>query len=262
MKTKSGNVAVVIVKWQNLSPSILEFTRYKNWARDTQYVGYGLAIIADAIKSQIDSNMYMHCVGHSLGAHLCGFAGKYFHKLSNQNYALDRISGLDPAGPVFCEEYSYTVASISNCVAAQSRLSKTDAKIVDVIHTDGIRYAENNVDMEMSYGTMHDLGGVDFYVGRSSYYGCSQPSCNKITDRLGCSHSMAIKYFIESIKNTELMAINSKCENVTITLNNCTSLLDHVASKFSKMNHNVVPGTFMGYWLDSSVKGIYTVDVA
>lgn len=31
-----------------------------------------------------------HCIGHSLGAHACGFAG--------QEIKLKRISGLDPAG--------------------------------------------------------------------------------------------------------------------------------------------------------------------
>jgi hypothetical protein len=35
----------------------------------------------------------VHCIGHSLGAHTCGHVGK--------NIKLNRITGLDPAGPLF-----------------------------------------------------------------------------------------------------------------------------------------------------------------
>ena len=39
------------------------------------------------------------CVGHSLGAHVCGFMGKSGNEmLGDSTKALDRIIGLDPAG--------------------------------------------------------------------------------------------------------------------------------------------------------------------
>ena len=42
-----------------------------------------------------------HCVGHSLGSHTCGFAGKSLTKLGLR---MSRISALDPAGPLFLKE--------------------------------------------------------------------------------------------------------------------------------------------------------------
>ena len=42
-----------------------------------------------------------HCVGHSLGSHTCGFAGKSLSKLGLR---MSRISALDPAGPLFLKE--------------------------------------------------------------------------------------------------------------------------------------------------------------
>ena len=58
-----------------------------------------------------------HLIGFSLGAHVAGFAGERVQ-------GLGRITGLDPAGP----NYLYT--------SPAARLDPTDAKIVDVYHTD------------------------------------------------------------------------------------------------------------------------------
>lgn len=62
-------------------------------------------------------------VGHSLGAHIAGIAGKRVYKLTRKR--LSRITALDPAGPCF-----------SN-VSSANRLDRTDALYVDVIHTNG-----------------------------------------------------------------------------------------------------------------------------
>lgn len=61
-------------------------------------------------------------IGHSIGAHIAGFAGKVFSKSTSN--VIQRITGLDPAGPCYFNEPS------------NLRLSKTDATFVDVIHTD------------------------------------------------------------------------------------------------------------------------------
>lgn len=73
----------------------------------------------------------MNSIGHSLGAHACGFAGKVTK--------LKRISALDAAGLSFKGE------------SFQNRLDKSDADFVDVIHTDGL------------IGLQEAIGHQDFY---------------------------------------------------------------------------------------------------
>ena len=58
----------------------------------------------------------MHLIGHSLGAHVAGYAGENVH-------GLGRITGLDPAGLNYENQ------------SARFRLDYTDAQFVDVIHT-------------------------------------------------------------------------------------------------------------------------------
>lgn len=66
----------------------------------------------------------LHLVGHSLGAHICGFAAKELKKGHNK-WLVQRISGLDPAQPCFRN------------VDPSIHLHRTDAPFVDVIHTNG-----------------------------------------------------------------------------------------------------------------------------
>lgn len=61
----------------------------------------------------------VHLIGHSLGAHTAGYAGE---KLGGN---IGRITGLDPAEPYF------------QGMPNHLRLDPTDARLVDVIHTDG-----------------------------------------------------------------------------------------------------------------------------
>lgn len=60
----------------------------------------------------------MHLIGFSLGAHVSGFAGAELPGLS-------RITGLDPAGPLFESQHP------------KARLDSTDANFIDVIHSNG-----------------------------------------------------------------------------------------------------------------------------
>lgn len=60
----------------------------------------------------------MHIIGFSLGAHVSGFAGAELPGLS-------RITGLDPAGPLFESQHP------------KARLDSTDANFIDVIHSNG-----------------------------------------------------------------------------------------------------------------------------
>lgn len=148
----------------------------------------------------------LNCIGHSLGAHLCGLTGKV---LKASGFTISKIFAQDPAGPCF-DAYPRT-----------NRLDQTDADFVSVIHTSKF------------LGFNGPLGHADFYPnGGTRQPGCYPGNrwsvvtillCDKAID-FGipdpesvinprgipapnifsvCSHGRANDYFIESI--------NSKC---------------------------------------------------
>ena len=85
------------------------------------------------LTNRLHPSLGLHCVGHSLGAHICGFTGASLANISAARLA--RISGLDPAGPLFASDVPYPFNWLN--IAPEARLNKDDADFVDVIHTDG-----------------------------------------------------------------------------------------------------------------------------
>lgn len=81
--------------------------------------------LSELITGFLRFGMQLHSlvvVGHSLGAHIAGMAGKKL--IANQRVRIAAIIGLDPAGVLFdVNETNY-------------RLADTDADYVQVIHTD------------------------------------------------------------------------------------------------------------------------------
>ncbi|XP_041989061.1 pancreatic triacylglycerol lipase-like [Aricia agestis] len=131
-----------------------------------QFMGRKLGeVLASVVYDGIDP-ANIHLIGHSLGAHISGFAGKTFRKLTGK--LIGRLTALDPAGPCFTH------------VEPGMRLKKDDARFVDVVHTDaGV------------YGIKEPLGHMDFYPNS----GQKQPNCLFQT----CSHSRAWLLFGESV---------------------------------------------------------------
>ena len=43
------------------------------------------------------NKLNVHCIGHSLGSHICALAGQYTKSFG---FYFDRISGMDPAGKI------------------------------------------------------------------------------------------------------------------------------------------------------------------
>ncbi|XP_070571975.1 phospholipase A1 1-like [Ptychodera flava] len=147
-------------------------TIYRRAAATSQRVGAWLGQLAAAIK-QTQPKIQIEGVGHSLGAHLLGKAGR-------SSRAFSRITGLDPAGPEFEERHTGKL------------LKSSDATLVDVIHTcgfsDGLSIPINH------YGTLKPLGTVDFYPN----YGYSQDGRDTFA---GGSHCRVLDYFVHSIRH-------------------------------------------------------------
>ncbi|XP_037958062.1 phospholipase A1 VesT1.02-like [Teleopsis dalmanni] len=117
-------------------------------------------------------------MGHSLGAHVSGFAGK------NVKYGrIHQITGLDPALPL----YSYDDPS--------ERLNQNDADYVESIQTCG------------------GLLGFLQPIGKSAFYpngGRTQPGCG--LDLAGsCAHSRSYEYYGEAIRDNDFPTM--KCGN-------------------------------------------------
>lgn len=89
----------MIVNWNSnpLSGSFSEIVNsrlYVTSAQNTRIVGQ--EIVDELKRNKIKSDRDIHCIGHSLGAHTCGFAAKLAK--AQLNITFTRISGLDPAG--------------------------------------------------------------------------------------------------------------------------------------------------------------------
>lgn len=80
----------------------------------------------------------MELVGHSLGAQVCGYIGRIVH--NKTGYKLERITGLDPAGPLF-----------SDYVLSTENVGKGDADLVVTIHTDQGFYGSSKVDSDIAF---------------------------------------------------------------------------------------------------------------
>ena len=118
-----------------------------------------------------------------------------------------------------------------------TRLDASDADLVDVIHTDG-NFA----------GTMHPLGHVDFYVGRTeASLGSSQRGCG-CTDN--CDHAAAFKIFTESVMRPVAATKVVKCAapSLNFTLEGCKG-------------ESVRRGTTMGYFFDKNEDTLGVVGV-
>jgi hypothetical protein len=96
-------------------------------------------------------------------------------------------------------------------VNQENRLCKTDAKIVDVIHTDGYDTYFDPADWFAPvnhYGTLIPLGTIDFYPN----FGFRQPGISHFT--IAGSHHRSIELFIWSIANSGRFITNSILDGI------------------------------------------------
>jgi hypothetical protein len=210
----STNINLVLIHWKAAAAA----PWYDVAAGATKVVGEKTAYLINFLVSNGYTTADKVTVsGHSLGAHVAGFAGADYQKLSGQKFA--RITGLDPALPRF------------GAVDDSGRIDPSDAAFVDIIHT--------------AAGTLLD-GGLAFTEprGHADFYpngGEDQPGCIEIAGE--CSHSRAYKYFGESVHSNQFTAC--KCNDDAWDTENWSSC---DCSKGSAK---------MGEYVSTSARGVY-----
>jgi len=164
-----------------------------------------------------------HLAGHSLGAHICGYAAKWLKTRTAGK--LPRISALDPAGPMF--------QFLDDPALNEIRVWKEDAEIVEVFHSNAgdlgvdeifefVEQCENEENargclLDKVYettptgiGAMVSLGTHDYWPdgGKANHSYCEQISNGKpdnlieyYVDVVGCSHSFSWIHWIATINN-------------------------------------------------------------
>ena len=210
---------------------------------NTWAVGNILAYVNRKISLAFTTKSYTtSCIGHSLGAQVCGFFGKMSKKLVPK-ITVDKIIGLDPAGPIFdLKEQDISL-----------RLNKYDASNVEIFHTNSLLYGYRN-----------PIGDVDFYINGGNYQYGKPGRIARYKDAVTVrSHSMPVDLLISiNIIYFHCFA-NWKCsitdgyELVDITTEDRPALESKSCFKTSS---NVTLGDLDA--LNTNLTGIYWIDVA
>jgi predicted alpha/beta-fold hydrolase len=94
---RRGDHNILVVDWSSYNGG-----RYiANAIVNSYQVGEIVGKVLWRMKSEGFGIEKFHLVGHSLGGHLAGFIGRNYIIASNQTTAITRVTGLDPAGPLF-----------------------------------------------------------------------------------------------------------------------------------------------------------------
>ncbi|XP_054556187.1 lipase member I isoform X2 [Talpa occidentalis] len=161
------DINLIVVDWNRGATTFI----YNRAVKNTRKVAVKLSESIHNLLKHGASLDNFHFIGVSLGAHISGFVGKIFQG------QLGRITGLDPAGPKFSGKSS------------NDRLDYSDAKFVDVIHSD-----------VNGLGVKEPLGHIDFYPNG----GKKQPGCPKSIfsgiNFIKCDHQRAVYLFMAALK--------------------------------------------------------------
>ncbi|KAL1117789.1 hypothetical protein AAG570_004104, partial [Ranatra chinensis] len=163
----TGSYNVYVVDWGRLC----QLPCYAAAVHNIRPVGKCLAQFIHFLRQSGVQVPRTTCVGHSLGAHVCGIAANYLL------FRMHRIIGLDPARPLIRNQ-------------AKGRLDAGDAEVVQVIHTSS------------TFGDPRRSGHIDFCVNG----GRIQPFCANTTNEALCSHIRSVCYLAESLTRDRIAA--------------------------------------------------------
>ncbi|KAM9583163.1 lipase member H [Trichechus inunguis] len=199
---------VVVVDWNRGATTLI----YSQASGRTRNVAKILKEFIDQMLVEGASLGDIYMIGVSLGAHIAGFVGELFYG------QLGRITGLDPAGPLY------------NGKPPQDRLDPSDAHFVDIIHSD--------TDV---LGYRDPLGNIDFYPNGGS----DQPGCPKTIlaglHYFKCDHQRSVYLYLASLT-----------ENCNVTTYPCDSYRDYRNGKCASCGtppQEACP--IMGYYADN-----------
>ncbi|XP_076762342.1 pancreatic triacylglycerol lipase-like [Xylocopa sonorina] len=181
-------------------------------------------LLADGLNALIKEGVSpdkLHIIGHSLGAQVAGITGR------TTSVPISRITGLDPAGPLF--------------YILNEHLQSGDALFVDIIHTDmGI------------LGLALESGDVDFYPNLGIW---PAPGCPNGLDQLlnVCSHERSFIYYAASVKYRNIF-IGIKCiDPLHFIENNCaknqTAAMGYAVPRNARGNYYLQTGANPPYGL-------------
>ncbi|XP_044740875.1 pancreatic lipase-related protein 2-like [Chrysoperla carnea] len=174
---QAENLNIILVDWRHQSAQL-----YPVAAQSVQQMS---ALVKRFIDFLLRENYLqykdIHLIGHSLGAQISGIVG---HRFKGQIF---RITGLDPAGPLF--EFWDPNPDVHN-------LDQGDARFVDIIHT--------SCD---DFGITNPMGHVDFYPNEGT---TPQAGCDSLIAMVSCSHVRAVQYYTESV-NTKVGFWSTPC---------------------------------------------------